>query len=101
MRETERITSELVDPANEFDLAVVPEVDVVRGILRVHARGDDEDQIAFSDHLHGFHASFDAALDSEAEGLQRENRKAFGGADRECILFLVEADMSDGLISKE
>ena len=100
MGETQRVTRELVYAANEFDLPVVPEVHVIRGILGIHPRRYHQNQVALADHLNDFDAAFDAPFDAEAERLQREDREALRCADCKCILVLVEADASDLLIAE-
>ena len=62
VEEADWVTGELVDSSNELDLAIIPEVDVVRGILRVKSWRNNQNQVAFSDHLNDFHATFDAPL---------------------------------------
>ena len=64
-------------------------------VLRVHSRGDDEDQVGFTDHLYRFHAPFNTSFHSKTERLQGENSKAFCRTNSECILILVKADMCD------
>ena len=98
--QTDGVARELVYSADKLDFAVVPEVDVVRRILRVHARRNDKNQVALAHHLHDFNAALDRALDSEPEWLKREDCEALRRPYGECILVLVETYVGDSLIAK-
>ena len=93
MKQADRVARELVDPAYESDLTIVPEVHMVRWILRIQSRRNHQNQVALANHLDDFDATFDASLDAEPEWLQRENRETFRRPDCKCILVLIEADV--------
>ena len=95
-----RVAWELVNPTNEFHLSIIPQVDVIWREKRVESCGNDKNKIALANHLHHADSTFDASFDSESERLQRENRKALGCSNSECILFLIKADMCDLFVSK-
>ena len=95
MTKIERITAELVDTSNKLDLAVVPEVHMIWWVVRVHPWSDDEDYVAFADHLDDFDAAFKAALHAEAERLEWEDGEAPSCSDGKCILILIETNVRD------
>ena len=100
MAQADGVTCELVYSAHELYFPVVPEVNVVRGVLWVHTRCNYENQVAFPDHLHDFNSTFNAALDTEAERFERKNRKSFRRTYCKSVLILVETHMCDGFISE-
>ncbi len=68
---------------------------MIGGVLGVHARRDDKDQVGFTDHLYRFHAPFNASFYTKPERLKRENSEAFSCTNSECVLILVKAHMCD------
>ena len=70
MGQAQRIACKLVYSTDEFYLAIVPKVHVIRGVLRIHTRSYHEYQVAFSYHLDDLHSAFDASFYTETEWLQ-------------------------------
>ena len=68
--EAERVARELVNFAGKLYLSIVPKMDDVRGILRIHTRCNDQDQIALAYHLYNLDATFNPPFDPEPKRLK-------------------------------
>ena len=68
----------------------------VRGI---ESRCDNQNQVAFTDHLDYFNAAFNLSFYPEAKWFEREYRESFSRADCECILILIERGMCDDFVA--
>ena len=68
--EAERVARELVNFACKLYLSIVPKMDDVRGILRIHTRCNDQDQIALAYHLYNLDATFNSPFDPEPKRLK-------------------------------
>ena len=70
MAQADRITTELIDPPDELHFAIVPKVHMIGGELGILTCRDNQNEVAFADHLDDFDTAFNASLDPEPERLQ-------------------------------